>query len=105
MMTAIPRPCIDCQRATTHGSRCILCSKVYAEKHERRRGSRHQRGYTNDWYRLSQAVLDRDDYTCAYCGGFATTADHRIPKARGGPSDASNLVAACRSCNSKKGDR
>jgi len=31
--------------------------------------------------------------------------DHVLPFARGGPNSADNVVPACASCNSKKGDR
>ncbi|WP_040569709.1 HNH endonuclease [Microbacterium maritypicum] len=57
------------------------------------------------WEALRQAVLERDGYTCAYCGREATTADHVTPKAQGGRDELSNLVAACLPCNSKKQDR
>ncbi len=33
------------------------------------------------------------------------TIDHIIPKARGGTDSWENLIAACTSCNNKKGDR
>lgn len=42
---------------------------------------------------------------CSYCGGEATTVDHIVPLSRGGDSGASNLTAACRPCNSAKGDQ
>jgi len=54
-------------------------------------------------------VLFRDNYKCQYCGGFfnssCLTLDHVIPKSRGGINSWSNLVAACISCNQKKGNR
>lgn len=39
---------------------------------------------------------------CFYCFDTADTMDHRIPLARGGAHLPSNLVPACRSCNSRK---
>jgi len=42
---------------------------------------------------------------CAYCPRPATTVDHCIPIARGGPDAIDNVVPACRSCNSSKGAR
>jgi 5-methylcytosine-specific restriction endonuclease McrA len=43
---------------------------------------------------------------CAYCGCLrALTMDHVIPLVLGGGHTASNIVPACRSCNSSKQDR
>ena len=42
---------------------------------------------------------------CSYCGGPGGTVDHIDPLASGGVHDASNLTAACGSCNSAKKDR
>lgn len=52
-------------------------------------------------------VLIRDGFRCAYCGSqkFRLTIDHIIPKSRGGKSNFDNCVAACKLCNTKKGDR
>ncbi|HET7454794.1 MAG TPA: HNH endonuclease [Solirubrobacterales bacterium] len=54
---------------------------------------------------LRGAVLHRDEWTCRYCGGEATEVDHVAPRARGGATSPSNLVAACRRCNKTKGIR
>lgn len=53
------------------------------------------------------AILARDGHTCRYCGatGVRLAVDHLVPFSRGGSSDPSNLVAACKSCNSRKKDR
>lgn len=55
---------------------------------------------------LRSAVLERDDWTCRYCGrelGTAeTTLDHVVPRSKGGEDSLANLVTACRSCNSAK---
>lgn len=51
----------------------------------------------------------RDRYTCQYCGEKKATQDlsfeHVIPKAQGGRTTWTNLVAACLPCNGKKGNR
>jgi hypothetical protein len=52
-----------------------------------------------------RGVLERDEYSCGYCGADATTVDHIVPRCSGGLSDWLNTVAACRSCNEKKGGR
>lgn len=49
-------------------------------------------------------ILDRDRHSCAYCGEKAATIDHIHPQSRGGKNTWENLVAACESCNSKKGN-
>lgn len=56
--------------------------------------------------RLRYEVLRRDNHACRYCGAAAPdvqlTVDHVIPVALGGSDDPTNLVTACRSCNSGK---
>lgn len=52
----------------------------------------------------TRAVLARDDYTCAYCGGVADTVDHIVPRARGGKHVWENVTASCRRDNHKKRD-
>lgn len=42
---------------------------------------------------------------CWYCGRESETTDHILPRARGGSNHQSNLLDACRSCNSSKRDR
>jgi 5-methylcytosine-specific restriction endonuclease McrA len=56
---------------------------------------------------VRQAVLDRDDYICRYCGRRSQTmeVDHIIPVSQGGTSTLGNLVTACRECNRKKAGR
>ncbi len=52
------------------------------------------------------AVLDRDERKCAYnLSHKATTIDHVMPRSRGGKNTFTNTVAACESCNHRKGDR
>lgn len=43
---------------------------------------------------------------CYYCGAKShLTVDHLIPRIRGGPDEADNLIWACRACNSSKQGR
>lgn len=43
---------------------------------------------------------------CPYCNkNKSDTLDHVVPLSRGGSNDASNIVAVCRSCNSRKSDK
>ena len=54
-------------------------------------------------------VLWRDNNTCQYCGKTGNldslTLDHVIPRSRGGNNSWQNLVAACKKCNQKKGNK
>lgn len=54
-------------------------------------------------------IYIRDGYRCQYCGmefpARELTLDHVVPSSRGGPSRWENLVACCKSCNHRKGNR
>jgi len=54
-----------------------------------------------------RSLLSRDNYTCQYCGSteHPLTMDHVIPRSRGGKTEWTNVVAACVSCNRKKGNK
>jgi hypothetical protein len=56
---------------------------------------------------LRDRIFDRDGYRCVYCGepypAEMLTLDHVEPQMRGGDHSEGNLVAACRSCNTRKG--
>lgn len=53
-------------------------------------------------------VLERDKFTCQYCGRRAPDArleiDHVLPRSLGGSDDTTNLAAACVDCNRGKRD-
>lgn len=54
-------------------------------------------------------LFRRDGFMCMYCGTQCTehqlTRDHVAPLSRGGTDVWSNVVAACKSCNTRKGGR
>jgi len=54
-------------------------------------------------------IIWRDQNQCQYCGNkFCIenlTIDHIIPRSKGGKNTWKNLVAACKKCNQKKGDK
>jgi len=52
-------------------------------------------------------IIRRDDNTCQYCGStnVKMTLDHVVPRMYGGGDSWENLVCACESCNSRKGNR
>lgn len=57
------------------------------------------------WEAIRMYVFTRDHHVCVYCGRFADTVDHIIPVSKHGSWHPDNCVAACQSCNSKKGTR
>lgn len=61
------------------------------------------------WGTLRQRVLDRDGWTCAYCGktltGSDATVDHITAKDNGGEDAEWNLAAACLACNGRKSNK
>jgi len=54
-----------------------------------------------------RSIFARDNYTCQYCGVQTRdlTIDHILPKRHGGGMHWENLVACCRRCNTRKGDK
>lgn len=54
-----------------------------------------------------RSIFARDNYTCQYCGlqSRDLTIDHILPKRLGGGLQWENLVACCRRCNTRKGDK
>ena len=53
--------------------------------------------------KLCRYILERDRYTCYWCGRLARTVDHVIARVDGGTDDPLNLVAACGPCNFARG--
>lgn len=97
MTRRLARPCLDCGRSTRNPSRCNQCAPAVKARTA-------ARGYDGAWREVRTLVLQRDRYRCAWCGDRADTADHVVPLAHGGARlDPANLVAACRSCNSRRG--
>lgn len=78
-----------------------------------RRGAHRRRirllAVTNDVTTAQIAELMQRQTHCAYCkkkftDKLPSTIDHVIPVSKGGPHTISNLVLACRPCNSSKHD-
>lgn len=55
------------------------------------------------WYRLRWIILNRDRFTCQYCGRKAPDVilqvDHKISKVNGGSDNEENLITSCIACN------
>lgn len=69
---------------------------------------RHLDRHPNERRRESirSLVLERDNYTCRYCGAQPEmdrlVAEHIV---NGGPTTMENLVTSCRGCNTRKGKK
>lgn len=88
----------------------------YAKRHPERRQAQHAsvrakrrnvgvRDFTAEQWTTLQSVYN---HCCAYCGKNCKgklTRDHITPISQGGNHTLSNIVPACRSCNSKKSTR
>lgn len=60
----------------------------------------------SEMYPSRSMIYKRDKNTCQYCGAQSKlTIDHVIPRCRGGGNTWDNMVVACSSCNTKKGDK
>jgi len=81
---------------------CVIRSKVYYRLNNQRVNFSRKN------------VFIRDNFECQYCGSnmsqVSLTYDHIIPKSvwnrnNGSPTNWTNIVTACISCNNKKGNR
>lgn len=93
--------------AETNGSPIVYCSLRCARRVAKRRRRARQYNAPGDFtYTQVMRQYQRQGYVCAYCKEHRGLPDpeHVIPLSRGGRNDMSNLVAACRVCNSAKGD-
>ncbi|MEJ9161001.1 HNH endonuclease [Paenibacillus graminis] len=62
-----------------------------------------RRLYSNKDFRAF--ILNRDHYTCHFCGLYGDTIDHLLPRAKGGHTTPDNCVCACNLCNQTKADQ
>ena len=62
---------------------------------------------SRQWSHVRLRVLQRDAYECQItvgCPNPANAVDHIVPRSRGGDNSLDNLRAACKRCNSRRGD-
>lgn len=75
---------------------------------KRHRDKRAAAGLVSQWSasrELRAEIYLRDGHACIYCSATDDlTIDHKVPEARGGTHDATNLQTACRKCNASKRD-
>ena len=58
---------------------------------------------------MLQSLIERDGAACVWCGREPwrtdLTAEHLMPRTRGGRTSPENLTVACRACNRRRGTR
>lgn len=89
------------------GSRCDAHKVQPGSFADRRRGSRHERGYGSEWDKRRKRILVRDCGLCQPCKRLgrltlANIVDHIINKAAGGTDDDENLQLICKPCHTAK---
>ncbi len=83
---------------------CVVSSSIVMIR------GRHRSPYGRGHVGLSKhRLFARDRHVCAYCGAHCSesdlTVEHIVPVSRGGRHEWTNVVTACRSCNTRKGNR
>jgi 5-methylcytosine-specific restriction endonuclease McrA len=82
-----------------------VCNSIAYNNRPARESLRKQLGR-----KLSAAIAERDSDACVYCGATEASSgahlhlDHLTPRSAGGSNEPTNLVTACRSCNSARQD-
>jgi 5-methylcytosine-specific restriction protein A len=102
MPNAAPRICTKpgCGVLVHGASRCPAHRVVEGSFADRRRGSRHERGYGSEWDKRRVEILRRDGGVCQphQAKGIVhpgNIVDHRTPKAEGGTDEPGNLWCVC----------
>lgn len=104
--------CLGCEDLTKAGTYCEECDRANEAVRRLRKGKTSER-YGAEYQRNRKRVLDwakAEGVDCALavpgvCMSRPTTADHIIPKSRGGDDSVDNLQPSCSPCNSAKRDR
>jgi len=108
MPVSPPRPCTVCRALVSDGTgRCEQHKFRLNTFADRRRGSRHERGYGAEWEKKRERVMERDGGLCQTChrAGYivqASAVDHIVPRFEGGSEDDDNLEAICKTCHDAK---
>lgn len=93
------RPCVNRERRERYANdpefRHRLRSRVYQRK----------RSISDVPPEGAEFLTEKFEGQCAYCGDPADTWDHIVPVSAGGRTTPGNILPACRSCNSSKGNR
>lgn len=109
MPTAAPKPCKVCRALVSDGTERCAEHKIKAGSFaDKRRGSRHERGYGTAWDKARAETLREQGGLCQphLRRGFVVPGcrivDHIVPKAQGGTDDKANRQAICSDCHGIK---
>lgn len=106
MPTKAPTACVrpGCAGLVRAGV-CSVCGNLRRRtvaEHDKRRGSRHERGYDARWERVRRMHLAKEPL-CRMCGRPAVLVDHITPiRDNGAVLDDDNLQSLCRRCHDAK---
>jgi 5-methylcytosine-specific restriction endonuclease McrA len=98
-----PKLC-KCGRPVSEGMHCKRCRRRKRLDLKKRQNQRYKDFHKSG---VREQVIVRDGGVCQYCSRRPRkpTVDHMQPVSLGGTNDMSNLVVACRRCNSIKCNR
>lgn len=109
MPNAAPKPCKVCRALVSDGTERCAEHKVKAGSFaDKRRGSRHERGYGTAWDKARAQTLAEQGGLCqphlrrGQVVPGCNTVDHIVAKAHGGTDEASNRQTICRHCHGIK---
>jgi 5-methylcytosine-specific restriction endonuclease McrA len=95
----------DRKRYASHLEKSRENGLIYANRRRIRKAGNGGSHTIAGWIALCRA----SSWQCTYCSKVldkrTATRDHVVPVVRGGSDDISNIVIACKSCNSRKGAR
>jgi 5-methylcytosine-specific restriction protein A len=103
----MPRPphICTCGKTIPHGTRCecqITATRERKARHDARRPSARERGYTKEWEHARAEFLACHP-SCSFCNAPATVVDHKTPH-RGNQRlfwDRANWQTLCLPCHNR----
>lgn len=93
-------------KARTKLTKRIQSSMAKSERATARRLAVYQTPVNRLSFKEWEQIKERYQYRCAYCQRERPlTQDHIVPLSKGGFHTQVNVIPACKSCNSRKGNR
>ena len=100
MPSAPPRLCHVTGHPPFIGKGCPLCAAAY------RKPTHNAFYHSGAWRRIADTYRASRAGICEECGApHASHVDHKVPRARGGSDEPSNLQLLCTACHGRKSAR